>query len=423
MKVFFAVVNILIIFLLVWRTQPGDKTLRAYYWSGLLLKLMMGIALGLVYTFYYSGGDTFSFFRDSVQLSQFARESATGYLNFLWSSDSTVPVWGQLSDHEPRTLFVVKLLSVVNLISYDNYWISSLYLSIMSFWGAWILFHVMCESVTHERVSAAISFLFLPSIVFWTSGIVKESVAMGCLFYLAALVVKGFKQKKWILLDWLLLPLACWLLWKLKYYFMAVFFPVGVSIILAQRVSKRYFEGKPRMTLIFFFCSLVILLVFVTEFHPNFEPGYFQEVIVLNYNDYLKLSDSNDVIHYHDLTPDTWSMIRNSPLALISGLFRPFIWEPNNPIQVVAGFENLVILVLFISSLYQLKRIVSSNDGPLAIAAMVYTVLLCVFLSLSTPNLGTLSRYRVGFLPFFVFLITFKNPLTDWVVNIIQKKK
>lgn len=423
MKIFFGVVNILILLALAWRFQPGKNNLRIYYWSGLLFKLMMGVVLGLVYTFYYSGGDTFSFFKDSVQLSQLARESFTEYVSFLWSSDSTFDVWNKLSDHEPRTLFMVKLLSLVNLISFDNYWISSLYLSFISFSGAWVLFNVVCQSFALAETSAAISFLFLPSIVFWTSGIVKESVATGCLFYLASLVVKGFEQQKWKVSDWILLPLASWLLWKLKYYFFGVFFPVGVSIILANRLSARYFKGSSRITIFFFFLSLIFLLGTVTRVHPNFEPGYFQEVVILNHNDYLKLSDSDDVIQYHDLTPDSWSMIKNSPLALTSGLFRPFIWESNNLIQGVAGFENLVILVLFISSLYNLRRINLSADGPLTIAAIVYIVLLCVFLSLSTPNLGTLSRYRVGFFSFFVFMITFKNPLIDWVTNILQKKK
>jgi hypothetical protein len=36
---------------------------------------------------------------------------------------------------------------------------------------------------------------------------------------------------------------------------------------------------------------------------------------------------------------------------------------------------------------------------------ITYSVLLCIFLALSTPNFGTLIRYRVGFLPFLLVLI------------------
>jgi hypothetical protein len=38
-------------------------------------------------------------------------------------------------------------------------------------------------------------------------------------------------------------------------------------------------------------------------------------------------------------------------------------------------------------------------------ALMTYIFFLCIFIGLSTPNFGTLSRYRVGYEPYFVLLI------------------
>jgi hypothetical protein len=247
---------------------------------------------------------------------------------------------------------------------------------------------------------------------------------MGCLFYLAALIVKSVSQQRLNLLDWLLLPVSTWLLWNLKYYFIGIFFPVAVAFIIAHTLVRKIFPGKRQIALFFFFGILLILLALVTLFHPNLEMGYFQEVIVSNYNDYQGLSAPGDAIQYQDLSSDTWSIVRNSPLALVSGLFRPFIWESNSVIKLLAGIENLVIFILFVSSFFYFKKRVSTQgDYTLALALLVYITLLCVFLSLSTPNLGTISRYRVGFLSFFVFLITFENPLIEWVANNIQKKK
>jgi hypothetical protein len=40
---------------------------------------------------------------------------------------------------------------------------------------------------------------------------------------------------------------------------------------------------------------------------------------------------------------------------------------------------------------------------------------------LSTPNFGTLSRYRIGFLPFIFLLIGIENPLLRWVTSKIQR--
>jgi hypothetical protein len=59
----------------------------------------------------------------------------------------------------------------------------------------------------------------------------------------------------------------------------------------------------------------------------------------------------------------------------------------------------------------------------LFLATASYCIVLCVFLALSTPNLGTLSRYRVGFLPFLIFLLAYRNPLIDFVGGKLTRKE
>jgi hypothetical protein len=38
-------------------------------------------------------------------------------------------------------------------------------------------------------------------------------------------------------------------------------------------------------------------------------------------------------------------------------------------------------------------------------AVVLYTILLAALLALSSPNFGALSRYKVAFVPFFVYLL------------------
>jgi hypothetical protein len=54
-------------------------------------------------------------------------------------------------------------------------------------------------------------------------------------------------------------------------------------------------------------------------------------------------------------------------------------------------------------------------------SVVLYVVALCVFLALSTPNFGTLSRYRISFLPLLFLLITIENPLVKKVSALIQR--
>ena len=103
-------------------------------------------------------------------------------------------------------------------------------------------------------------------------------------------------------------------------------------------------------------------------------------------------------------------MALNSPWALFSGLFRPVIFEANSFFQFVIGVENLILLGLSIFNLKYLSRLWHSSERLLIFGVIMYIGLLVIFLTLSTPNFGTLSRYRVGFLPFMIFLLLY-NPL------------
>ncbi len=54
------------------------------------------------------------------------------------------------------------------------------------------------------------------------------------------------------------------------------------------------------------------------------------------------------------------------------------------------------------------------------LALLLYTVLLATLLALSSPNFGTLLRYKVGFLPFLAYLLLI-HPLGQW--EAYQQKK
>ncbi len=67
--------------------------------------------------------------------------------------------------------------------------------------------------------------------------------------------------------------------------------------------------------------------------------------------------------------------------------------------------------------IWKLRHIHMPANGNrlIVMAALVFICVLCIFLALSTPNLGTLSRYRVGFLPFFVLLTLADHPVKAWM--------
>ncbi|MTI29411.1 hypothetical protein E1171_01150, partial [Cytophagales bacterium RKSG123] len=177
-----------------WKIFPlGGQT----FLTGLLVKFLAGISVGLLYTYYYRGGDTFNLFHDASTLADLAFKDPFAYLNAcLWNEIPESIASGLLFLHQPRALFASKLISIINLITYNNYWLSSLWMSFFSYIGLWFLANSLTSIFPTKENAATISFLFFPSVVFWSAGILKESIMMPLISLMIGLSLPFLLQKE-----------------------------------------------------------------------------------------------------------------------------------------------------------------------------------------------------------------------------------
>lgn len=387
------------------------------FWSAFLFRIFMGAALGLVYLYYYSANDTWLFFQDANALAQLGKSDFVAYLKFLFTNDAPVSLVDQLVNSQDRSIFLIKFMSVFSWMGGNNYWISAAYFSFISFLASWYLYSVITRMFENSWKAASFSFLFFPSVAFWSSGLVKETLALAAIYLIAGVFLKFIDQQKIVWIEWGIALCSFWIAWNLKYYWIGIFGAVMVTYIIVFVLSRNYLIIQKHKTvswLVFFvlFCGAASLL------HPNFYLNRFLEVLITNHNDFIKISDDDGVIHFYNLHARWGSVILNSPGALFSGLLRPFVWEASGVMATLASLENTVIAILLISSLSGLKK--ESTHQLLLLSTVVYIALLCIFLALSTPNFGSLSRYRVGFLPLLIFIISYKNPLFVYLSDRIK---
>jgi hypothetical protein len=375
----------------------------------LLFKMLMAVSLGLVYLYYYSANDTWLFFKDAAALSDFARQDFSSYLQFLWSNETHNLVI-EITNMQERSLFLVKIISFFLLIGGNNYWIAAIYFSLISFVASWNLFRVITRNFDNSKLTAALAFLFFPSIIFWSSGLVKETLALAGIYFITLVFIKLVKGDKIFWWEWVLAVLAFYAAWNLKYYWTALFMVVVINSLLIFFLQNRI-KLLSQYRLIGWGIVFLLLSAIVSFSHPNFYLSRFLDVLITNHNDFLRISRPEGIIHYYTLTASWWSVFINSPWAFFSGLFRPFVWETSGATSLLASIENFFLAMLMIACFF---RKWTMKDNLLLLSAGVYIVLLCIFLALSTPNLGTLSRYRIGFLPFFVFIISYSNPLLSY---------
>lgn len=423
MQIIVAIIHIIILAAFsygLWKRE--FSSLKIYFWPALIAKVLAGIALGLLYTYYYPVGDTFQYFEDGTKLTALAQDDLNSYFAFLWSGNESFDIWTTIVLKEPRALFLIKIVSLLCLITLNNYWIISIYFSMASFYGAWLLAKQIVVLNQSYRNAVAIAFLFFPSVVFWSSGLIKESLAMACLFFLSSHFIKAWIKEKLTIAEWFFLMFTLWMLWNLKYYYLAVFLPIVFTSLIVKTFLLPILNSKKIFVqLMVWFIVLTVPVVAISFVRPNFYPERFLQVIVSNNQAFLERSDPQDAIQFDYLQPTVISVLMNSPKALFSGLFRPFVWESHSVFQLLVAIENACIFLLTLAALFRWRTLLQSPHRLLVFSIVSYAILLCIFLTLSTPNFGTLARYKIGFMPFFLLVILIDNPILSRISSFYQR--
>ncbi|HNP18205.1 MAG TPA: hypothetical protein PKL31_07230 [Fulvivirga sp.] len=406
----FIPLNIVVLFVLIRVLYRHSEALKKYVIPAVVLKLMAGLGIGLLYKYYYGAGDTLSFFHEAEQLANLARNDVFGFVNYLFNSSELLHQ--TFYANQPRALFLVKILSVVNLVTNSSYWLSCVYFSLFSFAGMWFLARVLSKIYPSKNGVIALALFFVPSAVFWSSGIIKESIALGCLGFIAGVAMIIIHDKKVSPTYLLLMLFNAIVLWQIKYYYAGVTFLILISMLatmfITHKVGLVNKKKWAQMVLFAFFAFGMAGLVSIL--HPNFYPERFLNVVVANNNEFVSISNAGDYVDFEGLQSTWTSVITHAPKALFSGLFRPFLGESAEPFKIITGIENLALLLLTLYSFSQLPGKLNSRDFLLLISVIGFVIIMTVFLALSAPNFGTLIRYKSGVIPFFVLIITFHNP-------------
>lgn len=398
--------------------------LGRYFIPGLIIKVAAGIAVGLVYKYYYISGDTYAFYEEAVRLVNIAYRHPVDYVKILLVNE--IP--DQFAEllvmkFQPRAFFTAKLASIVNLITYNNYWLTGIYFSYFSYLGMWYLANMLASKFEDTKFYSAIAFLFFPSVLFWSSGVTKESLVMGCLCFIVGFSIPYLIISQKISYPRIILmALFLWILLKLKYYYVGVLIPVmAANFIVAflrlnfKFVQKNYYTHFGSWLLVF-----TLILLFASTIHPNLKAENFLQSVVTTHNQIYELSSPEDLIAYNKLDPTVSSILINLPKALYSGLFRPSLLDARTIFQYWVGFENLVLLILTIGALFRIFRNREFPHRILIFSMVVYICILAAFMALSSPNFGTLVRYKIAFLPFFIYLIILNNPMVDKLFQLFK---
>ena len=317
-----------------------------------------------------------------------------GWGNFFGSFDS---YWNDLKGN-----IFVKLLSLFDILSFGHYYVNVIFYSFISLFGPIALFRVMNDVFPRRKWAVLPATFFIPSFIYWTSGIHKE----GLIFLGVSLIIYhlyfGWKEKKYTITRWLGILLGLAILFLLRNFLMLLVVPAIVAWFLACRWPT---YALAVFTSVYLFFG--VLFFTARYIDQRFD---FPQAVVDKQQAFLRMQGGVSTIPIKELKPSFSSFLKNTPQAITLAFLRPYPGDVHHLLSLAASLEIYLLLLLFLLFLFFRKK-----NGVLSKSA----VYLCIFLSFSIllaigfsiNNLGAIARYRSIVIPLLIIPIVAR---TDW---------
>ncbi len=425
-----------IIYLIAFRIRdsryPPGHSWRPYFIPGLTAKIGGAIGIGLVYQYYYGGiGDTMLYYKHAMVINKAYDESIDRWLNLIFH----VPEWydasyygkyiSQMEWYQAPTEYIVcSIVAFLGIFTFTTYLPTSLLLGAISYTGIWALFRTFASKYPKYTKQVAISVLFIPSTIMWGSGIFKDTI---CMFGLGWLTYGAFRlliNRDFSIGSLLLLAVAVYFVGSIKVYILLAFIPALVMWVLFN-YSYKINNGFVRWVLSLSVIAVVFVGFIVASSKLETVLGKYSLENIQKTSEitstFIK-SISGDQGSAYDLGPIDFTplgMLKKFPLAVNVSLFRPYIWETRKPIQMLNAIEAFMIMWITIKVLVTLgprRTWATIKSDPTIQFCLIFAIIFAFSVGISSGNFGSLSRYRIPCLPFYVMAIMIiyysNNPLS-----------
>ena len=414
------------------RTRFTNENNRRYFIPALTIKIAGAIGLGLIYQFYYQGGDTYNYFEQCVHIYQSIFDSPLITLKLLFSDGSFAPSTFLYSQHiywftSPSEYLIIKLAAFFGLFCFGTYSSIAVMFACFSFSGLWAAYTTFLKEYPSQEGPLALALFFLPSVFFWGSGLMKDTVAITALGWLFYAFYQIFILKENLLYSTLVLIITVYILYTIRIFVLLSFLPPAIVWVFLQNSTRiqnrlvRFLAGP--ILLVIGLSTAIYVGMNVTEGHVKYDIDEIGKRTKINaeYLYRISLQEGGSAYYLGDLDGSIMSMIRLAPQALVVTLFRPFLWEAKNIMMLLSAIEALIFLILtsrllLYPGLFKSFKILLKE--PMLLFCLIYSVVLAVAVGLNSYNFGSLVRYKIQILPFYLSMV-----LILWNYNSQASKK
>lgn len=399
-----------------------------YFTSGLLAKIIGGLAFLLIYIYYYSSsdGDTVMYYNTSSTLLNLVGHNFTVFSSIMlgnatpenhsfFNNETGFPYYY----FDSNSLAVARFTVPFVFLGARSFMATTVLIATLTYFGIWRLFLLFAEQNKEIVKQIAFAILFLPSVFFWGSGILKDSYTLSAVCWLMVSVYYVIIKKKKIAFHVITFMISVFVLITIKpYIFFAAFGGIIIMIVhyfirdIKNKVLK--YTVLPILIVALFFGGIYIMLNIGSQIG-----GWYSSVDKIVEKAYITQLDlkqeyyGGNSFDIGSFDPSIGGILSKAQPAITAGLFRPFVWESyKNPVMFISGLENFVYLFLFlyvvllsfmaISNIGISQMLKTAFDNSLVVFALVFSLMFAFMVGLTTANFGALVRYKIPLIPFFL---------------------
>jgi len=304
---------------------------------------------------------------------------------------------------------MIALVALLSLLTDDSLPAACTVIAVFSFFGKWVMYLALRRSLhveVHRRL--LIACMLIPSVVFWSSGLLKEAVAMAgfgwVLLGTQHLLAKQFVRGA-ICAALGGLPVAL-----SKPYVLVVFALAAAVWYYANRARH-----SPAASILSYPWRIAVglgfaigALIALGQLFPRYAVDTIGEQIAMQQQAFQHNVGGSTYVLGDPTQTTALGQLVFVPEALVAAFFRPFLFEANSPQILVNALETTVLSFILVRVVWK-KRFAwvwgHLRASPVLMFFLAFSVIFGVAVGLSTANLGSLSRYRVPLVPFFAGII------------------
>ncbi|MFZ1527347.1 MAG: hypothetical protein WAT19_01260 [Ferruginibacter sp.] len=394
---------------------------KKYLIPGFFFKVSMGVFYALLVYYYWGIGDSLSYFKDAISINRLVTENKVSFFDiFLQDADFFKTNFDLHASVNQSGFWVVRFAYIISYLSFLRFLPATVLFSLGSYICLFTLFLTFVKYLPSWHKGVAFSSIFFPTIGIYGSGVLKDTLCISSLAMLFVATDSMLENRKLSARQISIVAITVYLLLEVKAYIIAAFAVPYLLFLIFRTIGR--IKNKIVKPVIFFMAILALFGILYTSSKTISETlgAYALENIEENIsalqNSYrTSTEEAGSTFEIGEMEPTFEGILTKFPLGIVATLYRPFIWEVRNFLMLFSALESFALLFLTLFTLYKagpLKSVRLIRKESHIFLFIIYSLIFSGLVGLSTLNFGTLARYRIPVIPFYmmgILLILFKS--------------